>query len=187
MSCSFIIKNKSLIDSFYKILRPCLLKIFVNLDNLWISHVSENSYVKDISFKHKDKFPEKHWIAYDAQMGECEIMENCFSINMDYLPIKNRCHSHCNNSIIGLMPKSQLSDYNNYIISSPPSTNGRDHPFVFVNEKIPINDWIFGYKNLKDLELIEADCFHMHISNIDKFYRVCKLLIGRIEGFKVLD
>lgn len=188
-SSKFYIQNQELVASFYKHLRQCLEYIYVNLDQLWLSHTSENMYTKTYDL-HKDHYPSYYWIAKDETSktyGFDEDVEKYVSVNMDYLPLSN-CHYgiiHMH-SIVGLITKKDFVSYGNEIRHTPKSVNGRDHAFMYINQKIPINDWIFCYVEDKELRYIDFDEANViSYKNVNKFYKIVRMLKGKIEGLKV--
>ena len=186
----FIKNKKKLINLFYTHVRPCLKKIYSNLGELWISHTSENMYT-NIHKVHENFYPEYYWSVREKTSevyGFDETDEKYASINMDYLPLTN-CHKDIlnMNSVFGLITKNDLINIGVSINHSPKSIIGRDHAFMVLHKKIPINNWIFSYTNEKNLNYINVKKNKIiSFDNVNKFYSITRLLLGKIEGLKVV-
>lgn len=186
---NFIKNKKELINLFYTHLRPCIKEIYSNLNNLWISHTSENMYT-NIHNIHEKFYPEYYWAVKDETSkfyGFDEMDQKYASINMDYLPLTN-CHKDILNmdSIVGLITKNNLINSGVSINHSPKSIIGRDHAFMLLKKQIPIENWIFAYVQNKNLKYINTKKNKIiSFENVNKFYSICRLLLGKIEGLKV--
>jgi hypothetical protein len=186
---TFIKNNKIFIDLFYKNIRPCLKEIYFNLQSLWISHTSENMFTK-IHKVHKSFYPEYYWQVKEESFKFYKFnkFEQLYaSINMDYLPLTN-CHKDIlyMDSIVGLITKDNLIKNGVSITHSPDCIVGRDHAFMVLKNQVPISEWIFCYIENKNLKYINTKKNKIiSFNNVNKFYSICKLLLGKIEGLKV--
>lgn len=194
----FFTNHYDLISEFYKILRPALQEIYSNIDEVWISHGSEDKNLmannqNGLFEGHKVFYPEYYWMVDKTD-------KKYIPINMDFMPLTN-CHVHTFLSdcphwnfnkkslpeefCVGIMTKKKIIDLNNDIKSAPKTTIGRDHAFVYLNNPIKIEDWIFTYANKKSLNVLSNYEMAIEFNCINDFYSTIKLLLSRIESLKI--
>lgn len=146
------------LDHFYRHVRPVIEKVFDHRYNMWISHVIEAECDPKAVV-----FPEKHWIAHDPGRPATPDMGQYISVNSGRLPLVG-CHGHTyaahlglgKPGLVGLISASRLRQAGHEITAAPPSTWGRDHPFIKKAFPIPLSQWIFIYENADDLSVIDV-------------------------------
>lgn len=182
---------RELFDEFDCFLKPILISIYCNLDNVWLSHISEHIVLKQNNFIHINFYPELHWNRSDSiHLFEQKLLDckDDFAVTLDYLPIHSSCHGHLVNDnlfaksmCMGVMPVKKLAKYNSELKSD--DFMGRCHPWMSNKVKIPIEEWIFVYRNASDLKCINKNkCSSINIETFDLFFKVCRMIHGRVEG-----
>jgi len=213
----FFTKNYNLIQTFYQHLRPSLQEIYINLEDVWITHGSENknniAIKQNLPFEcHKNNYPEFYWFAEDnlkfqdqksLEAGKrlCPEYSKYVSVNIDFLPLEN-CHIHTflsdcphwdfhqsfpsKNYCVGMISKNKLLKTGNDLVPAPPTTVGRDHPFMVIKNPIPTTEWIFIYDTDESLEVISFEKNKLiKYKTVNDFYKTIKILMSRIECLKV--
>jgi hypothetical protein len=66
------------------------------------------------------------------------------------------------------------------IVCAPPSSAGRDHPFVKEENPIPLNEWLFLYENLSETKIFDQDVNIMSASLFNKTFYVIESIITKL-------
>jgi hypothetical protein len=185
---------QGLLEEFFVMTQPSLIKIYKDLDSVWISHISEHQLVRQFDYVHQVFYPELHWNKSNSiHLFErnLEDARSQFAITLDYLPVSSTCHGHLvidnlfkNCLCMGMLPVNYLKKYKTCLSSD--DCMGRCHPWLSSDIQIPLEDWVFLYKNWEDLTCINKNkSTAINFQTLDLFYRVCKMIHGRVEGMAV--
>ncbi len=147
------------LDHFYRHVRPVIEKAFDDRYDVWMSHVIEAPCDPKAKV-----FPEQHWIAHDPDRPAVPDMDRYISVNSGKLPLVG-CHGHTyaahlglgKPGLVGLISATRLKRGGHGITAAPPSTWGRDHPFIKKSGPIPLDQWVFVYERTDDLSVINAE------------------------------
>jgi hypothetical protein len=169
-----------LLDHFFSHIRPVIEKMFLDRDDVWITHILEVNLCpmeKIQDNKGVDFYPISHWKAEDEGYSNIEVedKEKYFSVNMGKLnSYKCLMHKPPIDGPIGIISLNALQRNNCDLRPAPPSTCGRDHPFVFANEKIPIKEWSYLYTTEQHLLLFDWNT-NFHILSKELYMKIYSL------------
>lgn len=171
------------VNHFFRHVRPVMERMFRCSDEVWIAHVLESS--DNLGVRH---YPKAHWKACDEGYSEYVDSQThkLFSVNTGKLPCESvgSCvgHTASNGYPRGLISFSDLLRSGCDLVAPPLSTWGRDHPFVVENKKIPIENWVFIYEDLEELEKLDLrNCAVMSRSLFNYIFYVMENLFGKIQ------
>lgn len=158
----------NLIAHFFRHIRPVIQKMFLHRNDIWISHILEVTWQPIVNIKDNKGtrfYPKSHWKAEDPAYSENYVkdLEKYFSVNMGTLSHPT-CLTHAkpHHGPIGLISLSSLKENSCELKPAPPSTCGRDHPFVLENKMLPISQWSYLYTEESQLSQFDHnDDFHV--------------------------
>ena len=186
--------NVIFINKFYSNYRKGIERFFSGRDCLWLSHVSEEWFRDSIFYLkffpdmyHHKFYPEFHWVC-PFGFGTTYDKKMLYSVYSDYLPMDG-CHRHIIIDLrenqpftCGLIEKSRLEKNGSLFLVSD-----KDHPVVFREKDVLQSEWIFVYRN-KNIDLKNIDAQNntvVSINNLNNFFKVMRLIFGKIEAHKV--
>lgn len=193
--------SKFRLRHFYVHVRPVIEKVIRDMHDVWISHVIEERLDKTSIV-----YPDKHWIVHDKPssvlpdinpMPTIPNMDWYFSVNIGKLPV-TRCHHHAIQTIVqkpnhikcisGFISLRRLLELGGDVCCAPPSSWGRDHPFVSKKgQLLPISEWLYVYNRIIDISEINHKEIRGIVSNalMNKMYIVLEDLLCRIKAISV--
>lgn len=152
--------GRPLLDHFFEHIRPAFVRMFEGRREVWISHVLEtNAALYDN--KGVGYFPKSHWRAADNGYGRFEDAETgrYMSVNLGKLPCSGCLKHTSKDRTRGLLKLSDLKCHGAELRCAPPSTAGRDHPFLFYDKPIDLRCWTFVCPDIQQTNLFDTDEF----------------------------
>lgn len=164
------------IRHFYKHIRPVIKKVIEDIEDVWFSHVLEESCPDHQRVMRESGYPDFHWRVADPQMPLESDTELYFSVNSGFLPF-DKCLAHTqkamNGDVIGLISKRRAKSLGVEVTAAPASSWGRDHVF-FKHSGIPYKEWLFLYTK-------KPAKFHtIKLSLFNKLVYVCKEILAKL-------
>jgi hypothetical protein len=177
---------------FLNHIRPFLENIINFQDDVWAFHSDESKKWLNLnSYQHKSFFPEVHWSIENLNKNIDEKKYVCcFS---KYINQTKYGLSEIEYGITGLIPKTKIKNHGNEICALPleifaesSANTQRDHPFILIENKIPIKEWNFVYNDVKEIKNIAFyKCNILSAKTLMEFIKITNMIKELIHSLKV--
>jgi hypothetical protein len=177
---------------FLNHIRPFLENVVNFQDDVWVFHSDESKKWLNLnSYQHTNFYPEVYYFLENSneKIDEKKYV-SCFSKSINQV---NYGMSDLGYGITGLIPKTKIKNYGNKICSFPleatakETTNTqRDHPFVLIENKIPIKEWNFVYNDIKEInDVAFYKCNIINAKTLMEFIKIKNMIKELIHSLKV--
>jgi hypothetical protein len=180
------------IQHLFNHIRPALEKIFQWRHDILASHVLEINWQPMVPIadnKDCNHFPKSHWFASDEGYAHhnTNTTHKFVSINVGKYGSTCLRHTPATNKPRGIISIERLRELGNDIRCAPPSTCGRDHPFLVENHHLPITEWLFTYTDTDSIRKMDLKGLHIIREDIlDAVYEVSEELLVKLLTLSII-